>query len=62
MGGIVNIITKSGTNDLHGSVYDYLENNALNARLAAARGNGDDSRRTQTRCDKISLAGRLAGR
>src|SRR3984893_10175590 len=26
MGGIVNIITKSGTNDLHGSLYDYLQN------------------------------------
>jgi len=32
LGGIVNIITKSGTNDLHGSIYDYIENNALNAR------------------------------
>ena len=32
LGGIVNIITKSGTNDLHGSAYDYIENNALNAR------------------------------
>ena len=32
MGGIVNIITKSGTNDLHGSLYGYLENSALNAR------------------------------
>jgi outer membrane receptor protein involved in Fe transport len=32
LGGIVNIVTKSGTNDLHGSVYDYLENNKLNAR------------------------------
>jgi outer membrane receptor protein involved in Fe transport len=32
MGGIVNIITKSGTNDYHGSVYDYLENSAVNAR------------------------------
>ncbi len=32
MGGIVNIITKSGTNDMHGSVYDYIENSAVNAR------------------------------
>jgi hypothetical protein len=30
-GGIVNIVTKSGTNELHGSIYDYLRNNALNA-------------------------------
>jgi outer membrane receptor protein involved in Fe transport len=30
LGGIVNIITKSGTNDLHGSLYDYIENSALN--------------------------------
>ena len=29
--GIVNIITKSGTNDVHGSVYDYLRNNAMDA-------------------------------
>ncbi|HLQ77058.1 MAG TPA: TonB-dependent receptor, partial [Terriglobia bacterium] len=32
LGGIVNIATKSGTNTLHGSVYDYFQNNALNAR------------------------------
>ena len=32
LGGIVNIITKSGTNDFHGSLYDYLQNNATNAR------------------------------
>ena len=31
LGGIVNIVTKSGTNDTHGSVYGYLENNAINA-------------------------------
>ncbi len=29
--GIVNIITKSGTNNVHGSVYDYLRNNAMDA-------------------------------
>ncbi len=32
MGGIVNVVTKSGTNNLHGSVYEYLQNSALNAR------------------------------
>jgi hypothetical protein len=32
LGGIVNIVTKSGSNKFHGSVYDYFQNNALNAR------------------------------
>src|SRR5216684_7385910 len=32
LGGIVNVVTKSGTNDLHGSVYDYLQNDHLNSR------------------------------
>ena len=32
LGGIVNIVTKSGTNDLHGSVYEYFQNKALDAR------------------------------
>src|SRR5713226_3148761 len=31
LGGIVNIVTRSGTNDLHGSLYAYLENNKFNA-------------------------------
>jgi Carboxypeptidase regulatory-like domain len=30
-GGTVNIVTKSGTNDYHGDLYDYFENGALNA-------------------------------
>ncbi len=31
-GGIVNIATKSGTNDYHGSVYEFMRNNDLDAR------------------------------
>jgi Carboxypeptidase regulatory-like domain/TonB dependent receptor len=31
-GGIVNIVTKSGTNTFHGSIYEYLQNSAADAR------------------------------
>jgi outer membrane receptor protein involved in Fe transport len=30
-GGIVSVVTKSGTNQLHGTAYDYARNDALNA-------------------------------
>jgi hypothetical protein len=36
VGGIVNIITKSGTNDWHGTGYEYFRNNKLDARSILA--------------------------
>ncbi len=47
LGGIVNIVTKSGTNDLHGSVYGYLSNKSANAISLLQRPPYDAYRRGQ---------------
>jgi hypothetical protein len=44
MGGVVNTITKSGTNDLHGTLYWFFRNRSLNARDRYATLNLQDIR------------------
>ena len=39
-GGIVTMVTKSGTNSLHGSAYDYIRNNSFNANSFFNNANG----------------------
>ena len=46
-GGIVNIVTKSGANDLHGSLYEYFRNNAMDARNILAPPGFDELRQNQ---------------
>src|SRR5262249_7145610 len=47
LGGIVNIVTKSGTNDVHGSVYEYFMNNSLNATALLTQPGFDTFRQNQ---------------
>jgi len=47
LGGIVSIVTKSGTNDVHGSVYEYFMNNALNANTLLTQPGFDTFRQNQ---------------
>src|SRR5947209_3582994 len=47
LGGIVNIVTKSGTNVLHGSVYDYLQNNSTNVKSVLTLPGFDTLRQNQ---------------
>ena len=44
MGGVVNTITKSGTNDIHGTAYWFFRNRTLNARDRYATFNPQDVR------------------
>ena len=41
-GTMMNIVIKSGTNDLHGSLYYFHQNSALNANNFFSRGSGQD--------------------
>ena len=43
LGGVVNLISKSGTNQLHGSAWEFIRNNAFDARNPFTDVNGDGS-------------------
>lgn len=45
--GVVSIVTKSGTSDLHGSLYEYFRNNALDSRNLLAPAGFDELRQNQ---------------
>lgn len=68
-GGQVSIVTASGTNQLHGSVYEFLRNNALDARNFFDQGSAPQFQRNQfgaslggpIRKDKLFLFGNFEG-
>ena len=46
-GGVVNAVTRSGTNQFHGSLYEFLRNNAIDARNFYQQGPEPEFRRNQ---------------
>lgn len=47
LGGVVNVVSKSGSNQLHGTLYEYHRNSTLNATNFFTPGKSDNLRRNQ---------------
>ena len=47
LGGIVNVVSKSGTNDMHGSIYGYVNNQAADSKSLLTQPAYDQYRRNQ---------------
>ena len=48
-GGVVNVTLKSGTNGLHGSLFEYFQNAAMNSNRWENNRNGQQQRRVRTK-------------
>ncbi|MEP7273997.1 MAG: carboxypeptidase-like regulatory domain-containing protein [Acidobacteriota bacterium] len=59
-GGVVNLTTKAGTNELHGTVFEFLRNEAFNARNLFAPATADNPNKPVFRRNQYGLA--LGGR
>ena len=55
-GGVINLTTKSGTNDLHGTVFEFLRNEALNARNLFAPATPDNPNKPVFRRNQYGFA------
>src|SRR5262247_548727 len=55
-GGVVNLTTKSGTNELHGTVFEFLRNEALNARNLFAPATADNPKKPVFRRNQYGFA------
>src|SRR5215475_12773619 len=55
-GGVINLTTKSGTNDLHGTVFEFLRNEALNARNLFAPATTDNPKKPVFRRNQYGFA------
>src|SRR5262244_2766683 len=55
-GGVVNLTTKSGANDLHGTVFEFLRNEALNARNLFAPATADNPKKPVFRRNQYGFA------
>ncbi len=61
LGGVVNLITKSGTNQFHGSAWEFIRNNAFDARNPFTDVNADGSAAKAAAFHQNEFGGAIGG-
>jgi hypothetical protein len=61
LGGVVNIISKSGTNQFHGSAWEFIRNNDFDARNSFTDFNGDGTPRAAAPFHQNEFGGVIGG-